>query len=118
MRKFLIVDDSSFMRKILKSILVKNGYTVIGEAENGKIAIEKYVQLQPDIVTMDVTMNEMSGIEALGEIKKIDGDAKVIMVSAMGQEVIVREAISLGAKGFLVKPFEERTVLSAIASCK
>jgi len=114
MAKILIVDDAAFMRISIKNMLTKNGYEVVGEAENGVIGVELYKELQPDIVTMDITMPEMSGLDALKEINKIDPGAKVVMVSAMGQEAMVREAIVSGAKGFIVKPFKEEGIIAAI----
>jgi len=111
----LIVDDAVFMRMMVKDILEKNGFTVAGEAENGLKAIEEYKNLNPDIVTMDITMPEMSGIEALKEIKKIDPKAKVIMCSAMGQQGMVMDAIKAGAKDFIVKPFNGERVVEAIS---
>ena len=114
MSKVLIVDDAAFMRISIKNMLTKNGYEVIGEAENGAIGVEMYKELKPDIVTMDITMPEMSGLDALKEIIKTDAQAKVVMVSAMGQEAMVREAIVSGAKGFIVKPFKEEGILAAI----
>ena len=114
MSKVLIVDDAAFMRISIKNMLTKNGYEVIGEAENGAIGVEMYKDLKPDIVTMDITMPEMSGLDALKEIIKADPQAKVVMVSAMGQEAMVREAIVSGAKGFIVKPFKEDGILAAI----
>ena len=114
MAKVLIVDDAAFMRISIKNMLTKNGYEVVGEAENGQIGVEMYKDLQPDIVTMDITMPEMSGLDALKEIQKIDPNAKVVMVSAMGQEAMVREAIVSGAKGFIVKPFKEEGIIQAI----
>lgn len=114
MAKVLIIDDAAFMRISIKNMLTKNGYEVIGEAENGKIGVEKYKELSPDIVTMDITMPEMSGLDALKEIMKIDPGAQIIMVSAMGQETMVRDAIISGAKGFIVKPFKEDGIISAI----
>lgn len=107
MKKVLIADDALFMRITLKLMLEKNGYEVVGEAEDGVDAVKKYEQLVPDIVTMDITMPKLTGIEALKQIKKIDQSATVIMVSAMGQESMVREAIISGAKSFIVKPFKE-----------
>jgi len=95
-------------------MLKKSSHEVVGEAENGKVAVERYKLLNPDIVTMDITMPEMDGITALKEIIKIDPSAKVIMVSAMGQEAMVREAVMSGAKGFIVKPFKEEGIISAI----
>lgn len=114
MKRILIVDDAVFMRVSLKTMLEKNGFEVIGEAVNGLEAIEKYTNLKPDIVTMDITMPEMTGIEAVKAIKKIDSNAKVIMVSAMGQESLVKEAIINGAKGFIVKPFKEEYLIKAM----
>ena len=114
MATVLIVDDAAFMRISIKNMLTKNGYEVIGEAENGKVGVEMYKNLSPDIVTMDITMPEMSGLEALKEITKIDPQAKVVMVSAMGQEAMVREAIVSGAKGFIVKPFKEDGIIAAL----
>jgi two-component system chemotaxis response regulator CheY len=114
MAKVLIVDDAAFMRISIKNMLTKNGYEVVGEAENGAVGVELYKELQPDIVTMDITMPEMSGLDALKEITKLDPQAKVVMVSAMGQEAMVRDAIVSGAKGFIVKPFKEDGIIAAI----
>ena len=114
MATVLIVDDAAFMRISIKNMLTKNGYDVIGEAENGAIAVEMYKDLKPDIVTMDITMPEMSGLDALKEITKADPSSKVVMVSAMGQEAMVRDAIISGAKGFIVKPFKEDGMIAAI----
>ena len=114
MSKVLIVDDAAFMRISIKNMLTKNGYEIVGEAENGAIGVQMYKELHPDIVTMDITMPEMSGLDALKEIVKADPQAKVVMVSAMGQEAMVREAIVSGAKGFIVKPFKEEGILAAI----
>jgi len=114
MARIMIVDDAAFMRITIKNMLKKSSHEVVGEAENGKVAVERYKLLNPDIVTMDITMPEMDGITALKEIIKIDPSAKVIMVSAMGQEAMVREAVMSGAKGFIVKPFKEEGIISAI----
>ena len=114
MSTVLIVDDSGFMRRIIRIILEKNGFTVVGEAVDGQSGVEIFKNLKPDLVTMDVTMNEMSGIEALREIMSIDPEAKVVMISSMGQEVIVREAVILGAKGFILKPFEEHQIVDVL----
>ena len=114
MATVLIVDDAAFMRISIKNMLTKNGYEVIGEAENGAVGVDMYKELSPDIVTMDITMPEMSGLEALKEITKHDPHAKVVMVSAMGQEAMVREAIISGAKGFIVKPFKEDGIIAAL----
>lgn len=111
----LIVDDAAFMRMMIKDILVKNGYNVVGEAENGNVAVEKYKELNPDLVTMDITMPEKDGITALKEIKEYDPDAKVIMCSAMGQQAMVIDAIQAGAKDFIVKPFQADRVLEAVS---
>ena len=110
----MIVDDAAFMRMMMKDILTKNGFTVVGEAENGVVAVEKYMQLKPNLTTMDITMPEMDGIQALKEICKRDQKARVIMCSAMGQQAMVIEAIQAGAKGFIVKPFQADHVVEAI----
>lgn len=112
--KVLVVDDAAFMRMMIKDILSKNGYEVVGEAENGLKAVEKYQELKPDLTTMDITMPEMDGITAVKEIKKVDPNAKVIMCSAMGQQAMVIEAIQSGARDFIVKPFQPDRVLEAI----
>ncbi|WP_088103642.1 response regulator [Halalkalibacter urbisdiaboli] len=114
MASVLIVDDAAFMRMMIKDILSKNGFEIAGEAANGAEAVEKYKELKPDLVTMDITMPEMDGIQALKEIKQIDGGAKVIMCSAMGQQSMVIDAIQSGAKDFIVKPFQADRVLEAI----
>ena len=113
-KNVLICDDAAFMRMMIKNVLVKGGYNVVGEAENGAMAVEKYKELSPDLVLMDITMPEMDGIQALKEIKKIDGGAKVIMCSAMGQQAMVIESIQAGAKDFIVKPFQEDRVIEAV----
>ena len=115
-KSILIVDDAMFMRLSLKTMLEKNGYKVVGEAENGIVAVEKYKELRPDIVTMDITMPEVDGVEALVQIRAIDGNAKVVMVSAMGQEVMIRKAIIAGAKNFIVKPFTVESVLKVLST--
>jgi two-component system, chemotaxis family, chemotaxis protein CheY len=114
MASVLIVDDAAFMRMMLKDIITKGGLEVAGEAENGAIAIEKFRELKPDIVTMDITMPEMDGIQALKQIISTDAKAKVVMCSAMGQQAMVIEAIQAGAKDFIVKPFKPDRVLDAI----
>ena len=113
-KNILICDDAAFMRMMIKDILTKNGYTVAGEAENGLKAVEKYAELKPDLVLMDITMPEMDGIQALKEIKKVDAGAKVIMCSAMGQQAMVIESIQAGAKDFIVKPFQADRVIEAV----
>ncbi len=113
-KRVLVVDDASFMRMMVKEILTKNGYEVAGEAENGQKAIEKYNELTPDLVIMDITMPEVDGIEAVKRIKENDPDAKIVMCSAMGQQAMVIEAIQAGAKDFIVKPFQADRVLEAV----
>lgn len=113
-KNVLIVDDAAFMRMMIKDILTKNGYNVAGEAENGKIAVDKYNEIKPDLVLMDITMPEMDGIQALKAIKGADPNATVIMCSAMGQQAMVIEAIQSGAKDFIVKPFQADRVLEAL----
>ena len=115
MSKVLIVDDAAFMRMMLRGLLEKAGYEICGEATNGAQALEKYKELHPDIVTLDITMPEVDGISALRNIKSYDEKAKVIMCSAMGQQVMVIEAIQAGAKDFIVKPFQADRVIEAIA---
>ena len=114
MKRVLIVDDAAFMRTAIRKMLENNGFEVVGEAENGLAGIEKYKELSPDIVTMDITMPEMGGIEALKVIKQYDAKAKVIMVSAMGQEPMVIDAVTSGAKSFIVKPFKEEHVVQTL----
>lgn len=113
-KRVLIVDDAIFMRMKLKDILEKNGYEVVGEAQNGYEAIEIYKTEKPDLVTMDITMPEMDGVTALKEIKKIDPQAKVIMCSAMGQQSMVMDAIQAGAIDFIVKPFDTDRVIKSL----
>lgn len=115
MPKVLVVDDAAFMRVSIKNSLTKNGFEVVGEAENGQVAVQKYQELQPDIVTMDITMPIMDGLAALKEIIKINPKAVVVMISAMGQESMVREAVISGAKGFIVKPYKEDALVGALA---
>ncbi|MBD8497072.1 MULTISPECIES: response regulator [Paenibacillus] len=112
--RILIVDDAAFMRMMIRDILTKNGYDVVGEAADGAQAIEKYKEHKPDLITMDITMPEMDGITALKEIRKMDPSAKVIMCSAMGQQAMVIDAIQAGAKDFIVKPFQADRVIEAI----
>lgn len=112
--KVLVVDDAAFMRMMLKDILNKNGFEVVGEAENGLQAVEKYKEIKPDVTTMDITMPEMDGISAVKQIKALDPGAKVVMCSAMGQQAMVIEAIQAGAKDFIVKPFQPERVVEAL----
>ena len=114
MAKILIVDDAAFMRMMIKDILTKNGYEVVGEAANGIQAVELYKAHNPDLVTMDITMPEMDGIEAVKQIKAVNPGAKVIMCSAMGQQSMVMDAIKAGASDFIVKPFQAYRVLEAV----
>ena len=113
-KNILICDDAAFMRMMIKDILTKNGYNVAGEAENGAKAVEKYAELKPDLVLMDITMPEMDGIEALKKIKASDPSASVIMCSAMGQQAMVIESIQPGAKDFIVKPLQADRVIEAV----
>ena len=110
----LLVDDAAFMRMMIKDILSKNGFEILGEAENGAKAVEKYKELTPDLVIMDITMPEVDGIQAVKAIKEINPDAKIIMCSAMGQQGMVIEAIQAGAKDFIVKPFQADRVIEAV----
>lgn len=114
MARVLIVDDAAFMRMMIKDILEKNGYEVCGEAQNGLVAVEMYNKEKPDIVTMDITMPDMDGIEAVKNIRASDPNAKIIMCSAMGQQSMVMDAIKAGAKDFIVKPFQADRVLEAV----
>ncbi len=114
-KRILITDDAAFMRMMLKDILTKNGYEVVGEAENGRVALEKYKELKPDLVTLDITMPEIDGIQALKNIKAFDPNAACIMCSAMGQQAMVIESIQAGARDFIVKPFQADRVKEAVA---
>ena len=113
-KNILICDDAAFMRMMIKDILTKNGYNVVGEAVNGLKAVEKYSETKPDLVLMDITMPEMDGIQALKKIKEQDPGATVIMCSAMGQQAMVIESIQAGAKDFIVKPFQADRVIEAV----
>ena len=110
----LICDDAVFMRTMVADILQQAGFEVVGEAESGVQAVERYKQLRPDLVTMDIVMPDMGGIDAVREICKHDPNAKVLMCSAMGQQALVVEAIQAGAKDFVVKPFQPSRVLEAV----
>lgn len=114
MKKVLVADDAAFMRASLKMMLEKNGFEIIGEAENGLVALNMYKEKKPDVVTMDITMPICDGIKAVKLIKEFDPDAKIIMISSMGQECFVKDAIIAGAKGFIVKPFKEDYLVKAI----
>ncbi|MBD7936617.1 MULTISPECIES: response regulator [Cytobacillus] len=115
MAKILVVDDAKFMRLTLKNILKKANHDIVGEAENGKQAIALYEELTPDLVTMDITMPEMSGLEAMRKIKAEYPTARIVMCSAMGQQKMVVEAIEAGAKDFIIKPFDEVRVIDAVS---
>ncbi|MGE5415475.1 MAG: response regulator [Acidobacteriota bacterium] len=114
MKKVLIVDDANFMRNSIKITLENNGYEVVGEANNGLVAVEQYMTLKPDLVTMDMTMPEVDGITALKMIKEINPEAKVVMVTAMGQEYMVKDAVLSGATAFIVKPFKEAHLIETL----
>lgn len=114
MTKILLADDSAFMRKILTNILTKRGYTEIIEAVDGEETVAAYSRDKPDLVLLDIVMKKKYGTEALKDIMQIDPNAKVIMVSAVGQEKVIEEAIQLGAKGFVVKPFKEEEVMNKV----
>ena len=110
----LVCDDAIFMRTMIGDILSQAGFEVVGEADSGVQAVEKYRQLKPDLVTMDIVMPDMGGIEAVREICKSDPEARILMCSAMGQQALVVEAIQAGAKDFVVKPFQPSRVLEAV----
>jgi two-component system chemotaxis response regulator CheY len=110
----LVCDDAIFMRTMISDILSQAGYEVVGEAESGNQAVQRYQQLKPDLVTMDIVMPDMGGIEAVREIMKLDPSARILMCSAMGQQALVIEAIQAGAKDFVVKPFQPSRVLEAV----
>ena len=114
MQKILIVDDSFMMRTMIKNIMSNAGYEVIGEASNGIEAINKYKDIHPDLVTMDITMPELNGIEALKGIREIDKNAKVVMCTAMGQKPMVLDAVKNGAKDFVVKPFSAKDIVRTV----
>lgn len=114
MARILVVDDAKFMRMMIKDAVEKAGHTVVDEAENGAKAVEKYREIKPDLVTMDITMPDMDGIEAVKQIKAIDPNAKIIMCSAMGQQTMVMDAIKAGAINFIVKPFQAQTVIDTV----
>ncbi len=115
-RTILVVDDAAFMRMMIRDILAKEGYS-IHEAVNGRDAVEKYGELLPDLVTMDITMPEMDGIAALQAIRSEHPEARVLMVSAMGQQKMIVEALEAGALDFLVKPFQPTKVLETVKKC-
>lgn len=116
MAKVLIVDDSRTSRRMLRNILIENGHEIIGEAENGQIGYEKYIELEPDIVTLDITMPVLDGLGSLEKIMAYDANAHVIMVTAAGQKNKMVDAIKLGANEFIQKPFEPDQILSVVAN--
>ena len=115
-KTILVVDDAAFMRMMIRDILEREGY-VIQEAVNGRDALEKYKETNPDLVTLDITMPEMDGVEALREIRRLDPAARVLMVSAMGQQKMIVDALESGATDFLVKPFQPTKVLETVKKC-
>ena len=115
-KKIMLVDDAAFMRMMIKDTLQKNGYTEIVEAGNGEQAITTYSAEKPDLILMDITMPVMDGLEALRRLKEIDPEIKVVMCSAMGQETMVVDALKLGAKDFIVKPFKPDRIMKTVNS--
>ena len=115
MARVLVVDDAKFMRVQVKDALIKVNHEIAGEAENGNVAVEQYKKLMPDLVTMDITMREKDGIAAAEEIMKIDPKARIIMVTALGQEGLLTRALKLGVKDFVVKPFTPERIQKAVA---
>ena len=113
-KRILITDDTAFMRMTLRNVLAKNGYEIVGEAEDGLQAVEKYAEMKPDLVTMDITMPNMDGITAIKKIMESDPSAKIVVVSAMGQKALVIEALNSGAKDFIVKPFQPDRIVEAL----
>ncbi len=115
MARVLVVDDAAFMRKLLSDALASGGHEIVGEAGNGEEAVDRWQELRPDLTTLDITMPQKDGLAALAEIMAADPSAKVIMCSALGQEAKVLEAVKLGAKDFVVKPFQPPRVLEAVS---
>lgn len=113
-KSVIIADDAAFMRMMLKDILSKSGYNIVAEAANGQEAVDKFNELKPDLVTMDITMPQKDGITALKEIMAANPKARIVMCSAMGQQAMVIESIQAGAKDFIVKPFKPDRVLESI----
>lgn len=118
MNTVLIADDAAFMRMAIRRILEEEGFTVVGEVENGEACVKKYIELRPDIVTLDITMPVMDGIQALKALKKINPDVKVIVISALGQESLVKEAVLNGVTSFIIKPFKKDHVVSVLNKVK
>jgi two-component system chemotaxis response regulator CheY len=117
MKNVVIVDDSRTSRKVLRDILERAGYSIVGEAVNGQEGFDEYMKLKPDIVTMDITMPVLDGIDSLKLIREADPNAKVVMITAAGQKHKMMEAVKLGAAEFVAKPFVEETVIDALARC-
>lgn len=115
-KKIMLVDDAAFMRMMIKDTLQKNGYTEVVEAGNGEQAVNAYATEKPDLILMDITMPIMDGLEALRRLKEMDGSVKVVMCSAMGQETMVVDALKLGAKDFIVKPFKPDRIMKTVNS--
>ncbi|MEE3494779.1 MAG: response regulator [Butyrivibrio sp.] len=117
MKNVLIVDDSRTSRRVLRDILERAGYTIVGEAVNGQEGFDEYMKLKPDVVTMDITMPVLDGIDSLKLIREADPNAKVVMITAAGQKHKMMEAVKLGAAEFVAKPFVEESVIDAISRC-
>jgi len=113
-KKILIIDDAGYMRGLIKDVLLKNGFEVVGEADDGADALKRYNELKPDLVTMDMVMGSKSGIDAVKEIMLADPQAKVLMISAMGQQAMIVDAIRAGAKGFVMKPFKAEVLVEEV----
>lgn len=113
-KRILIVDDANFMRMIVKDTLIPQGFEICGEASNGNEAVRQYERLKPDLVTMDITMKEKDGLQAAREILSHHPDARIVMVTALGQEKVLMDCLSIGVKDFVVKPFEPQRILSAV----
>ena len=113
----LLCDDALFMRTMLRGIVNAGGFEVLGEAENGRRAVEQYVALRPDVVLMDMVMPELSGVDAVRQIRQLDPNARIVMCSAMGQQQLVAEALEAGARGFITKPFTASRVIEALTDC-
>lgn len=112
--RVLVVDDAIFMRKMVSDILEGHGMEIVGEADNGQLAVEKYKELKPDLVTMDIIMPEMNGIDSVREIMSVDPQARIVMCSALGQQALVQDALAAGAKDFLIKPFNPSRVIEVV----
>ncbi len=113
-KKILIVDDANFMRMMVKNTLIPYGFEIAGEASNGAEAVAKYEELKPDLVTMDITMKVKDGLAAAKEILSKHPDARIVMVTALGQEKMLVDSIAIGVKDFVVKPFEPERIVSAV----